>query len=211
MDDLEKKWITWKNNVLPMNTDIQEELQKDVSQIIQKTDFILENIKSGIEFQDILNYLGDPEEFPTHEDIFNNEYDKGINDYKKWNINKKDYDLIINKYKNINFKTIKCKNIEEFKTIVNILPLADHRKKYYIEHEWQHWSKAKEYNLEHYYGIQFTKVPKWENWWFKMTPFTSVSYPTNMSFEEYYKMYEAIISEVDELSDWDKEQLSNNN
>jgi hypothetical protein len=211
MNDLEKKWTEWQHNFDSINTVVKEKFQKDVSQIIQKSDFFLDNIKSNIIFQDILNYLGDPEDFPTYEDVFSNEYDKAINDYRKWHINKKDYDLIINKYKNINFKIIKCKNLQEFKTIVNILPLPDKRKQYYIEHEWQHWSKAKEYNLDYYYGLNFTKVPKWENWWFRITPYTSISYPTNISFDKYYKMYEAIISEVDELSDWDKAQLNHNN
>jgi hypothetical protein len=163
--------------------------------------------KLNSSFDAILKQLWDPDKFPSYEETHNNkEYDKACFEYRLGKINKNDFEKIHNTFQK-NKKIINCNNIQEFEAIVNILPLWDQRKKYYINHEMAHAKIAEKYNLKYSYQVMFSKVPKWQEGWFHITPAVVVNYPENLSFEEYSKIFLEITSDPEELSENDKNQI----
>jgi hypothetical protein len=176
----------------------------------KKSDFLLDWNKWPITFKNILNQLGDPKYFPSYEETYKEiGYDEAYILFRKWKLNKKDFDKISNEFEIIqnHNKIIKCNNLDEFQKIVQALPISDERKASYITHEWEHGKVAEKYNLNHIYQLTFSQVPQWQEWRFHVQPSINIEYPINLSFEEYQKICSEVISHPEVLSDWDIKQL----
>lgn len=175
--------------------------------------FFLDSFKNedALSFYHIYNELGNLDSFPSFETIYSNElcYDEACFNFRAGFLNKNEYDNCVKMIIDANIvkKVIRCRNIEDFTRVVNLLPLDDSRKKYYIEHEHQHAEIAKSIWLDFYYLLSFSKVPINQDGLFHIRPSVAVLYPDEMPFLDYCKAYLRIAESPWELSENDLAQV----
>lgn len=110
------------------------------------------------------NYVGDFRSLPSYEYVENKrvQYREKCSDYHLGKLSKPEKEEEDKKYDKIlkTLKSINCRNVEEFKSVVNLLPLSMTQKMDYLEYVRDKKMIFEEYSVKHYFYLSFTKIPK---------------------------------------------------